>query len=606
MQHVRCVGEGFSMAKLDAAEVAALLAEYGRRSALRGGNPYRSKAYIRAAENLLALAEPLSRLVAEGRVTEIPGVGESIADIITKLHRNGTHPSLEKLRAEMPEGVLELLSIPGLRPDKVMKLHHELGISSIDELEQAAKTDRLKPVKGLGAALQRKILQGIEIKRTAEGSRHLHRAAKLVDAAMVALQKTHRTLRGISPVGDLRRGSELVTDLAVIAEGPAGEQKMFKQGDLSFYLTDKKRYGITQLFTTGAKAHVDQLVEYAESKGMHLSSEGLRVGKRLVAAEEKDIYAALGLQFIAPELREGRGEIELAADGKLPKLVSDRDIRGILHCHTDRSDGAATLEQMADAARDRGYEYFGVADHSKSAHYAGGLSVDEVMEQRAEIDRLNKSYGQRFKVLKGIESDILADGSLDYDDDVLSSFDFVVASVHGQFRKDKAAQTDRILRAIGHPAVTILGHMTGRQLLRRPGYEVDVEKTLRACAEHRVAVEINANPWRLDLDWRWHGRALELGCVMSINPDAHSTKELDLTHWGVVMARKGGVPPERVLNTMDLQTITDWLKRRARRSPPPIRNASTRRHRPRLLRPNKPSTPPAPRASLPVSRSRGR
>lgn len=389
------------MAKLDAADVAALLAEYGRRSALRGGSPYRSKAYIRAAENLWALAEPLSRLVAEGRVTEIPGVGESIADIITKLHRNGTHPSLKKLRAEVPAGVLELLSIPGLRPDKVMKLHHELDIGSIAELERAAKNDRLKPIKGLGAALQRKILQGIEIKRTAEGARHLHRAAKLLDTAMSALQKTHSKLRRVSPVGDFRRGAELVSDLAVIAEGPAGEQKKFTQGDISFYLTDKKRYGITQLFATGARAHLDQLVEYAKRTGMHLSSEGLRIGKRLVAAEEKDIYGALGLPFIAPELREGRGEIELAAAGKLPKLVNDRDIRGILHCHTDRSDGAATLEQMAEAARDRGYEYFGVADHSKSAHYAGGLSVDEVMEQRAEIDRLNKGLRPAFPGSQG-------------------------------------------------------------------------------------------------------------------------------------------------------------------------------------------------------------
>lgn len=572
------------MARLNASEVAALLTEYGRRSALRGGNPYRSKAYIRAAENLLALEEPLARLVAEGRVTEIPGVGDSIADIIIKLHRSGTHPFLEKLRGEVSEGVLDLLSIPGLRPEKVMKLHRELGINSVDELKQAAERDRLKSIKGFGAALQRKILQGIQIKRTAEGS---HRAAKLLDAAMTPLRKSGSKFRRIAPVGDFRRGSELVSNLAVIAEVPSGDTKLLKQGDLSIHLTDKNRYGITQLFATGAQAHLDQLVEYAKRKGMHLSRDGLRVGKRVVAADEDDIYRTLGLPFIEPELREGRGEIELAAADKLPKLVSDRDLRGILHCHTDRSDGVATLEQMAEAARQRGYEYFGVADHSKSAHYAGGLSVDDVMEQCAEVERLNRAYGRRFKVLKGIESDILSDGSLDYDDDVLAGFDYVVASVHGQFRKDKEAQTDRILRAVSHPAVTILGHMTGRQLLRRPGYEVDVEKVLRACARYGVAVEINANPWRLDLDWRWHGKALELGCMMSINPDAHSTKELDLTHWGVVMARKGGVPPERVLNAMDLQTITDWLERRARRMRPPARNAGHRRHRPRWRDSNK-------------------
>src|SRR5436305_399529 len=253
---------------------------------------------------------------------------------------------------------------------------------------------------------------------------------------------------------------------------------------------------------------------------------------------------------------------------KLPKLVADKDIRGILHAHADRSDGVNTLEQMAEATRKRGYEYFGVADHSRSAHYAGGLSVEEIMEQQAEADRLNKKYGEKFRILKGIESDILPDGSLDYPNDVLRRFDFIVASVHGQFRKDKNEQTERILRAVANPFVTVLGHMTGRQLLRRPGYDVDIEKILRACAKHRVAVEINANPWRLDLDWRWHARALELGCMMSINPDAHSTSELDLTHWGVEMARKGGVPKERVLNCLDTEAIANFFKQRRRAARP--------------------------------------
>jgi DNA polymerase (family 10) len=554
------------MGKLDASRVAALLAEYGRRSALRGGNPYRAKAYVRAAEYLAAVAEPLDRIVREGRLREIPGVGDSIADIVTKLHRTGTHSSLEKLRQEVPEGVLELLSVPGLRPDKVLKLHRELGIQSINELETAARQDRLRTVKGLGQALQRKILQGIEIQRTSKGSRHIHRAAALLDAAKKNLARSDIELTRISDAGDFRRGSELVSDLAVVAQsarlddGPAVQ----KNGALSVHLTDKQRYGITQLLATGSRNHLDELRDLAKKKGLTLTEDGLRRGKKIVAAEsEAAIYKALGLHFIEPELREGRGEIAIAAARKLPKLVTDDDIRGILHAHTDQSDGVGTLEQMAEATRKRGYEYFGVTDHSKSAHYAGGLSVEEIDKQQDEADRLNKKYAGKFRIFKGIESDILSDGSLDYPDDVLRRFDFIVASVHSQFRKDKNEQTDRILRAVANPFVTVLGHMTGRQLLRRPGYEVDIEKILAACAKHGVAVEINANPWRLDLDWRWHGRALELRCMMSINPDAHSTSEIDLTHWGVEMARKGAVSADRVLNAMDLPKFTKWLERRS-------------------------------------------
>jgi histidinol phosphatase-like PHP family hydrolase len=241
---------------------------------------------------------------------------------------------------------------------------------------------------------------------------------------------------------------------------------------------------------------------------------------------------------IEPELRESQDEIALALACKLPRLVTDKDLCGILHVHTEMSDGVDTLEVITEATRALGYQYFGVADHSKSAHYAGGLSIEEIEQQHAEIDRLNKRYGRTFRILKGIESDILPDGSLDYPDDVLERFDLVVASVHSRFKLDRNTQTERILRAVATPYTTILGHMTGRQLLRRPGYEVDIERILKACAEYGVAVEINGNPWRLDLDWRWHRRALELGCIMSINPDAHSTDEIDLTHRGVEMARK--------------------------------------------------------------------
>jgi DNA polymerase (family X) len=555
------------VSKADTQKVAKLLREYAQRSALRGGNPYRSKAYSRAADSLGALAVPLDRLIAEERLTDIPGVGNAIADIITRLHRTGTHPSLENLRKDIPAGVLELLTVPGLRPDKVLRLYKDLGITSVAELEGAAREDRIKKAKGLGAALQTKVLQNLAIARSGEGRLHLHRAAALLEHAKGTLEKARPELRRVTIAGDFRRGCELVADLALVAEAPPsdGGSTVLNSSGLKVHLADRKHFGTVLLHATGSSGHLDQLRTLAARKGMRLEPDGLQKSRSLVAATEEDIYSALGLPFIAPELREGRGEIERALEGKLPELVTDRDLRGILHCHTDASDGTQTLETMARATRQRGFQYFGVADHSKSAHYAGGLSIEQIKEQHRDADRLNKSFGRNFRILKGIESDILADGSLDYPEEVLESFDFVVVSIHGRFKLERKAQTDRLLRAISNPRTTVLGHMTGRQLQRRPGYDIDVEKVLRACARYGVAVEINAHPWRLDLDWRWHQAALDFGCMMSINPDAHSIPELDHMHWGVEMARKGGVPANRVLNAMTLSEITQHLKRRRRK-----------------------------------------
>ncbi|OPZ00228.1 DNA polymerase/3'-5' exonuclease PolX [Bradyrhizobium sacchari] len=554
------------MPSLGARGVASLLREYAQRTALRGGNPYRAKAYSRAADSLAALAVPLDVLIAEDRLTEIPEVGDAIADIITKLHKTGSHPSLEKLRKEIPESVLEMLAVPGLRPEKLLRLYKDLGIASLAELEAAAKDNRIKKVKGLGAALQTKILQNLAIAKSGEGRLHLHRAAALLAHAKDSIRKARPELKRVTIAGDFRRGCELVGDLAIVAEAPeaAKAPKPSPAEGLQIRLTDRKHFGATLLFATGSAAHVEQLRTLAAEKEMRLEADGLHKGRTLIAGDEAEIYRALGLPFIDPELREGRCEVELAQKGKLPKLVTDEDLRGILHCHTDGSDGAETLETMAKATRQRGFEYFGVADHSKSAHYAGGLTVEDIEQQHREADRLNKRFRKDFRILKGIESDILADGSLDYDDEVLGRFDFVVASIHGRFKLDRKAQTQRLLRAISDPHTAIIGHMTGRQLQRRPGYEIDIEKVLRACAKHDVAVEINAHPWRLDLDWRWHQAALEFGCMLSINPDVHSIPELDHMHWGVEMARKGGVPADRVLNAMKLPEITRYLRQKRR------------------------------------------
>ena len=366
--------------------------------------------------------------------------------------------------------------------------------------------------------------------------------------------------------GDFRRGCELVADLALVAEEPGPEKKptTLDSSGLKIYVADRKHFGAASSMQPVRQNIFEQLRALAQKSGMRLDPDGLHKGRNVVAAKEADIYRALGLPFIEPELREGRGEIERATKGKLQKLVTDDDLHGILHCHTDVSDGTETLARMAKATRQRGFQYFGVADHSKSAHYAGGLSVEQIEQQHREANRLNKTFGNEFRILKGIESDILADGSLDYPDEVLDRFDFVVASIHGRFKLDRKGADRPSASRLSDPHTTILGHMIGRQLLRRPGYDTDVEKVLRTCAKQDVAVEINAHPWRLDLDWRWHQAALDFGCMMSINPDAHSIPELGHMHWGVEMARKGGVPADRVLNAMTLPEILQHLKHRRR------------------------------------------
>jgi len=451
----------------------------------------------------------------------------------------------------------------------VLKLYEELGIKSLAELEQAALDDRVKAVKGLGASLQAKILTNIQIAKTGETRLHMHRADALLRSAANRLTHARPEVKSVTIAGDLRRGCELVTDLSLVAamkNAPDGLELGASSG-LKVFFTSQAEYGATLLHATGSAGHWKSLQSLAERKSFRLDEHGLWKGaKRIAGRTEEEIYQKLDLAFVPPELREGADEIDQAAADSLPKLVADADIKGVLHAHTDASDGSDTLKVMAEATRKRGYEYFGVADHSKSAHYAGGLSLEEINEQHGDIDELNKACGKTFRIFKGIESDILADGSLDYADEVLDRFDFVVASVHSRFKMTAKEQTERILRAVGNRYTTILGHMTGRQLLRRPSYDLDIEKVLRACAKHGVAVEVNANPWRLDLDWRWHRRALELGCMLSINPDAHSTDEIALTHWGVQIARKGGVSRDRVLNCLTLPAITRYFKTRRAQS----------------------------------------
>lgn len=557
------------MSERAAPEIADLLEEISRRAAFESGNPYKAKAYVRAAESLRRLVRPLGELVREGALQTIPGVGAAIAKRIEALHRGETDEFLERMRAKLPAGLLGLLAIPRLRPGTILKLHNLLGVTSVEDLAAACREGRVAAAKGLGAALERRLLQGLIIASEGEGHLRMNPAQAILDQTIAELRRLRPALRKVTIAGDLRRACELVSDLRLVAIDPKTTQVAEERfGPVMLHTGPAARFGAMLLRATGSERHIAQLAALARKKGLSLNRDSLSRGARkLSARREEDIYRALGLSFIPPELREGTDEIALAAKGDLPELVALKELRGLVHLHTDFSDGANTLEEMADGARERGYTYLGVADHSQSAHYAGGLKLDEIDTQHEMIDALNRRYRGRFRILKGIESDILADGSLDYPPEVLERFDFIVASVHSRFEMTCDEQTRRIITAVSNPYTTILGHLTGRQLLRRPGYEVDIETVLKACAAHGVAVEINSSTWRLELDWRWHRRALELGCMLSINPDAHSIAELDLVRWGVAVARKGGVPKNRVLNAMSLDRLLRHLgERRASRA----------------------------------------
>ena len=554
------------MNTFDAPAVAALLREIGRRVELTDDSPFKARAYFRAAEALSSLSEPLDRIVAENRVRELPGVGAALDEKIRTLHATGSHRTLDRLRAEVPAEALQLLDVPGLPPQKARELYRGLHVAGLAALEQACRSGVVAARKGFGPAMQQKILDGIALLRSGRGRHLIHGATELLAAEAAQLARIRPDLRRVTPAGDVRRACEIVDDLTLVAEsrGAGGVVRETLPSGVGLVVAGRSQFGFALLRATGGAGHLAALAQVAASRGLDLREDGAYRGRRrLSGASEERVYAALGLPFIPPELREDGREVVDALDGTLPSLVEASDLRGIVHCHTVASDGADTLESMAEAARERGYEYLGVSDHSRSAFYAGGMDVDAVAAQQREADRLNRRW-RGFRILKGVESDILADGSLDYPADVLRGFDFVVASVHSRFRLSQPAQTQRIVAAVTNPFTTILGHMTGRLLLRREGYGIDVDRILRACAAHDVAVEVNGNPNRLDLDWRWHRRALELGCRLSINPDAHSIAELDLMRWGLGVARKGGVPADRVLNAMGLAKLRAHLARRRR------------------------------------------
>jgi DNA polymerase (family X) len=565
-------------------QVAAALTEIGTLLELQGANPFKSQAYHTAARTLETLDGDLNSMVAEGKLAGVRGIGETLREAITALVQDGRYSVLDDLRAQTPPGLIQMLRIPGLGPKKVKALHED-GISDLDALQKACEQGRVAKLKGFGAKTQDKILEGLKFVATVGGRIRLDQATELADGVLVVLRRVPGVIR-LAACGSLRRRSETVGDIDILCTtsdttavmdafvGLPAVTQMLNRGDTlcSVMLGVGRRgaqvradlrvvadelFAYAQHHFTGSKAHNVHLRTQWKERGYKISEYGLMGPDGPIPCKtESDFFAALGLEFIPPELREDTGEIEAAGKRALPKLVEVKDIRGVFHNHTTASDGGASLEEMVEAAQALGFQYLGIADHSQSLTVARGLSPDRVRHQQKQIDQLNDSL-DGFRVFKGTECDILADGSLDFDDKVLETFDYVVASVHSLFAMSREEMTARIVRAVRHPLVTMLGHSTGRLLLKRDGYQVDLDAVLHAAAEAGTMVEINAQPSRLDLDWIHCKRAKALGVTLVINPDAHSTEELELFTYGVDVARRGWLEKSDIFNT---RTVTQVEK----------------------------------------------
>ena len=575
--------------------VAAALDEIGTLLALQGENDFKTRAYGNAARLIAQLDGDLADLVAKKKLGAIRGIGDALEEKITTLVTTGRLQYLDDLRAAVPPGLVELLRIPTLGTKKVKALHDKLNVATLAALQAACDRGEVATLAGFGAKTQQRILDGIRFLGTVGNRVRVDQAAAVANTLLERLRKLPGVIRA-EVCGSVRRRKETSKDIdilvsavgaspimaafvsfpevtQIVAQGPTKSSivaTMTVNGtpvvlgaDLRVVSDEQFPYAV--VYFTGSKEHNIRLRQRAIEKGLSLNEYALS-GPRgpkdnVKVADEAGVYAALGLPFIAPELREDTGEIEAAIAGTLPMLVEASQIRGVFHNHTFASDGTATLEQMALATKALGYEYFGVGDHSQSLTVANGLTPARVHAQWKEIDALNATL-DGVTILKGTECDILVDGSLDFDDELLAGFDYVVASVHSHFQLPEAEQTARVCKALSHPAMTMLGHATGRLLLRREAYKIDLDAVLKAAAEHGKMIEINAQPDRLDLDWTYVKRAKALGIPIVINPDAHSPDDLALVPYGVNVARRGWLSAADVFNTKSLKEVLKELKRR--------------------------------------------
>ncbi len=552
-------------------EIASVLEEIAFFLELKGENLFKVKAYTNAARVIEGLPEEPAILVQKGILSQVKGIGPALAGTVTELATKGVSTLHQELKASFPAGVPEIAEIPGLGPKKIKAIYDQLNVGSVGELEYACVENRLVGLPGFSAKTQEKILAGIRRLKRRQG---FHLYANVIEEADRILEAV-RAIVGVTQAdlaGEIRRRAEVVQSLALVVAGarpPALLEALRAVLDttqveylpesssisarspqglpVSIKVCDTEDYGLALWLETGNSEHVEAV------------RQRLGAGTMPKAQIEEAAYAAAGLPYIPPELREGHGEIELAETGSLPVLLEAGQIQGIFHNHTIYSDGSATLEQMVESARALGYRYIGISDHSQSAFYANGLKEDRIRAQHAEIAAVQKKF-VGIRIFKGIEADILVDGAMDYPDEVLAAFDFVIASVHSRFNLSEGDQTRRICRALANPYVTMLGHPTGRLLLSRDGYRVDMRKVLDTAAENGKIVEINANPHRLDLDWRLCAYAKEKGVRFSINPDAHGTEGLAVVPFGVNVARKGGVTAADVVNTLPVEEMTACLQ----------------------------------------------
>ncbi len=554
---------------------------------IKGEIVYKTLAYRKASESLISLGRDVSEIWGEGKLTDIPGVGAAIAEKIDELLSTGELRFLNKLTTEVPITLADLLQVQGLGPKKVGLFWRELGITTLEELETAARAGELRGLPGMGAKSEEKIIAGIEALARRSGRTPLGTAWPFAQDLLEML----RGLPGVTAAkaaGSLRRMKATVGDLDILAAAPDSESVMkafverpdvvevlghgstkssveFANGlRAQLWVHPPERFGTALQYATGSKDHNVRLRELALAQGYSLSEHALkRVDdeSEVLCPTEEEVYTALGLPWIPPELREDRGEVQAAGAGTLPDLIELKHHKAELHAHSTWSDGKATMREMAEGAIERGYRVLAITDHSQSLGIANGLSVERLREQRREIDALQGELGDAITLLQGAEIEIKADGTLDYPDEVLAELDIVVASLHTSLGQPREKVTQRLLNAIRNPYVDIIGHPTGRLLPDREGADLDMDAVLAAAAETGTALEINAHPSRLDLEDIYAHRAIELGIPLTINTDAHAPDHFDLIHFGIATARRAWAEPAHVINTWDVDKLLSWLKR---------------------------------------------
>jgi DNA polymerase (family 10) len=585
--------------RLNNQQVADIFNRIGDLLQILGDNRFKIIAYQNAARTIENLSQDIRAVHQAGKLRELPDVGQAIAEKIAELLETGTIPYYDELAEQVPPGVVDMLAVPDVGPKTAARLWKELDIVGIDQLKAAAEEGRIRALKGFGAKSEEKILRGIELlSKRQEGRMPIGQARPLALELIADLKERlpAGAIERIEAAGSLRRWRETIgdLDLLVVSEAPAAVMDAFRSlpqavdvinaGDtkstialpsglqVDLRVVERKHWGAALCYFTGSQRHNIDLRELAQKQGWSLNEYRLAAqghadlpdGEERFFDSEEDLYNFLGLDWVPPEMREGQGEIAAAREHKLPNLITVDDIVGEIHGHTDWSDGQATLVEMAEAARHRGYRYWCVTDHSVGLGVTGGLDGERLHAQAKEIAALNQQYvadGVDFRLLRGIEVEILADGSLGLPDDVLAELDIVVASIHSALRQDRDTITERCLRAVRNPHVDVLGHPTGRLIGRREGSEIDMDAVLRACAEVGTVVEINAHPSRLDLSGVHARRAVELGCKLAINSDAHAADGMEILPYGIATARRGWLRPADVINTRPLDEMLALLKK---------------------------------------------